>query len=162
MNYEPRLRLIKKELKNLLSSYAIPIQFRNLEETQAKEIELTASAINKLFPNDSNQQMIEGAFSRAELKIKSTHMSRTWPKASHICAAIRQSMASEDDLPSVAPGWKPDTKKIHAARIKNGENVSEFYVHGKMAEELLREGLVTESDLQSYRDYLAVEKIDNK
>ena len=162
MNYEPRLQLIKKELKNLLSSYAIPIQFRNLEEAQAKEIALTASAINKLFPNDSNQQMIEGAFNRAELKIKTTHMSRTWPKASDICAAIRQSMAVEDDLPSVAPGWKPDPKKIHADRIKRGEDVSEHYIYGRMAKELLREGLVTESDLQPYRDYLAVEKIDNR
>ena len=44
--------------------------------------------------------------------------------------------------------------------LKKGEPVGEFYIRGKMADELVSDGLVTEEDLQPYKEYLAVEKID--
>lgn len=160
MKYEYRLTLIKEQLKKLLSSYAIPIQFRNLEDAQENEIGIISKAINNLFANDANKELIEGTFSRAELKIKAAHMSRTWPKGSDICAALRHSMTTAEDLPSVSPNWHPDPKIINAQRIKKGEPVGEFYIRGKMADELIRDGLVTEHDLQPYKEYLAVEKID--
>ena len=160
MNYGYRINLIKKELENLLSSYSIPMHLRHDEDVKAKEIEIISKALNQLFPNDCNQEVISGAFERAELKIKAAHMSRSWPKASDIATAIKVSIASDSDASGVSATWYPDPKKIHADRIKRGERVSEFYINGKMADELIQEGLVTEYDLQPYREYLAMEKID--
>mgnify|MGYP006244420019 FL=1 len=87
-------------------------------------------------------------------------MSRTWPKGADIVTAIKHSIATASDLPSVSPNWHPDPKIINAERIKKGEPVGEFYIRGKMADELVRDGLVTEHNLQPYKEYLAVEKID--
>ena len=160
MKYDYRIELIKKELENILSSYAVPIHIRHDEDAKQNEIKIIAKAVNQIFPSDSTREVIEGAFSRAELKIKAAHMSRTWPKGADIVTAIKHSIATASDLPSVSANWHPDPKKIHAERIKKGEGVSEFYIYGRMADELLRDGLVTEHDLQRYKDYLAVEKLD--
>ena len=56
-------------------------------------------------------------------------------------------------------GWHPEPKIINAKGLK-GEPVGEYYVTGNMADELVHEGLVTEEDLQPYKEYLAVEKLD--
>ena len=160
MNYEYRIQLVKKELENILSSYAVPVHMRHDENAKQNEIKIIAKAVNQIFPSDTTREVIEGAFSRAELKIKAAHMSRTWPKGADIVTAIKHSIATASDLPSVSPNWHPDPKIINAERIKKGEPVGEFYIRGKMADELVRDGLVTEHDLQPYKEYLAVEKID--
>jgi len=160
MNYGYRINLIKKELENLLSSYSIPMHLRHDEDVKAKEIEIISKALNQLFPNDCNQEIISGAFERAELKIKAAHMSRSWPKASDIATAIKVSIASDSEASGVSATWYPDPKVINANRIKRGEPVSEFYINGKLGEELINDGLITEHDLQPYKEYLAVEKID--
>ena len=160
MNYDYRIQLVKKELENILSSYAVPVHIRHDEDAKQNEIKIIAKAVNQIFPSDTTREVIEGAFSRAELKIKAAHMSRTWPKGADIVTAIKHSIATASDLPSVSPNWHPDPKIINAQRIKKGEPVGEFYIHGKMADELIRDGLVTEHDLQPYKEYLAVEKID--
>ena len=160
MNYDYRIQLVKKELENILSSYAVPVHIRHDEDAKQNEIKIIAKAINQIFPSDTTKEVIEGAFSRAELKIKAAHMSRTWPKGSDICTALKHSMATAEDLPSVSPNWYPDPKIINAQRIKKGEPVGEFYIRGKMADELIRDGLVTEHDLQPYKEYLSLEKLD--
>ena len=160
MNYDYRIQLVKKELENILSSYAVPVHFRKDEDVKQNEIKIIAKAVNKIFPSDATREVIEGAFSRAEIQIKATHMTRTWPKGADIVTAIQYSLARADHVPHVSISWHPDPKIINAQRIKKGEPVGEFYIRGKMADELVRDGLVTEHDLQPYKEYLAVEKID--
>jgi hypothetical protein len=160
MKYDYRIELVKKELENILSSYAVPVHMRHDEAAKQSEIKVIAKAVNQIFPSDTTREVIEGAFSRAELKIKAAHMSRTWPKGADIVTAIQYSLARADYLPHVSTNWHPDPKIINAQRIKKGEPVGEFYIYGKMADELIRDGLVTEHDLQPYKEYLAVEKID--
>lgn len=160
MNYDYRIQLVKKELENILSSYAVPVHIRHDEDAKQNEIKIIAKAVNQIFPSDTTREVIEGAFSRAELKIKAAHMSRTWPKGADIVTAIKHSIATVSELPSRYANWHPDPAIINAQRIKKGEPVGEFYIYGKMADELIRCGLITEQDLQPYKEYLAVEKID--
>lgn len=160
MDYDYRLQIIKMQLNNLFSSYAVPVQFRNVPDWKDNEVKIIARTVNQLFPNDATREMIEGTFGRAELKIKAAHKSRTMPSGADIATAIKHSIAVTDDLPSVSPDWLPDANIINANRIKRGEPVSEYYVTGNKADELVHEGLITERDLQPYREYLAVEKLD--
>ena len=160
MDYDYRLQMMKMQLNNLFSNYAVPVQCRGIDDWKENEIKIIAKTVNLLFPNDVTREMIEGAFSRAELKIKAAHKSRTMPSGADIAAALKHSIAVTDDLPSVSPDWMPDAKTINASRIKRGEPVSEHYITGNKADELVREGLITERDLQPYREYLAVEKLD--
>ena len=50
--------------------------------------------------------------------------------------------------------YQPDPYKINAGRIKRGEPVDEHYINGTEARKLLNKGLVTEADLQPYKEAL--------
>ena len=50
--------------------------------------------------------------------------------------------------------YEPDPYKINAGRIKRGEPVGEHYINGTEAMKLLNKGLVTEADLQPYKEAL--------
>ena len=98
---------------------------------------------------------IRGTMDRAMLKLKEAHKSRTWPTAADISAAVSKSMsASKSSLPSGNATWKPDSLEINAKRIKAGEPVGQMYIQGKLAERMLRDGLVTEEQLAPYLVYI--------
>ena len=65
MDYDYRLQIIKMQLNNLFSSYAVPVQFRNVPDWKDNEVKIIARTVNQLFPNDATREMIEGTFSRA-------------------------------------------------------------------------------------------------
>tara|TARA_R100001369_G_scaffold25667_1_gene46681 strand:+ start:445 stop:936 length:492 start_codon:yes stop_codon:yes gene_type:complete len=158
MKHDYRINLIKKELESLLSSYSVPLHLRNDPGAKEKEVEIIVKAINQFYPNDTNQEVISGSFERAELKIKASQMSRTWPKAADIVSAIKKSTVNDSVMTTKSADWFPDPSVIHAKRIKNGEPVSENYILGKLAEELIKNGLVTGEDLKPYRNALSSKK----
>ena len=96
----------------------MPVHIRNNEEAKQHEIKIIAKAVNKIFPSDITRESIEGAFSRAEIQIKATHMTRTWPKGADIVTAIQYSLARADYVPHVSISWHPEPKIINAQRIK--------------------------------------------
>ena len=49
-------------------------------------------------------------------------------------------------------GWKLNTHKVMANRIKNGENVGHYWLEGKLKQELLDMTDITEEDFKKYLD----------
>jgi hypothetical protein len=84
---------------------------------------------------------------------------RTWPTAKEISKAAkdiapRRPEFNELVYPMTSEGYKPDTFKINAARIKNYQPVCEKYIVGSEADHMIRKGYIDETDLQPYKEYL--------
>jgi hypothetical protein len=158
MTYDERIFVLIGELAKILEGYATPkhLNTRAKEEDEARNI---VRMLNQKFPNDTTEDHIRGTMDRAMLKLKEAHKSRTWPTAADISAAVSKSMTSASTRTVSGGPWKPDTLKINAARIKNGEPVSETYIRGTMAQKLLDLGMITEAHLQPYLEYLSHNKV---
>ena len=154
MTYEERTRVILSELIKMMQGYATP-KHLNTQAKQEDEARNIVRMLNQKFPNDTTEDHIRGTMDRAMLKLKEAHKSRTWPTAADISAAVSKSMStSKSSLPSGNATWKPDSLEINAKRIKAGEPVGQMYIQGKMAERMVREGLVTEDELAPYLVYI--------
>ena len=161
MNYEQRIRLILGELIKMMEGYAEPkhLNTRKKQEDEARNI---VRMLNQKFPSNATEDHIRGTMDRALLKLKETHKSRTWPTAADISKAVTTSMTTSFKGVEAGKPWKPDTLEINAARIKNGEPVSETYIRGTMAQKLLDLGMITEAHLQPYLEYLSHNKVLDK
>jgi hypothetical protein len=154
MTYEERTRVILSELIKMMQGYATP-KHLNTQAKQEDEARNIVRMLNQKFPNDTTEDHIRGTMDRAMLKLKEAHKSRTWPTAADISAAVSKSMStSKSSLPSGNATWKPDSLEINAKRIKAGEPVGQMYIQGKLAERMVREGLVTEDELAPYLVYI--------
>lgn len=154
MKYEERFAIIMGELLKMLEGYATP-KHLNTDKKHRDELHNIARMLNLKFPNDTTEDHIVGTMDRAMLKLKEAHKSRTWPTAAEISAAVSKSMTtSKSSLPSGNATWKPDSLEINAKRIKAGEPVGQMYIQGKLAERMVREGLVTEEQLAPYLVYI--------
>ena len=154
MTYDERTRVILSELIKMMQGYATPkhLDTRAKEEEEARNI---VRMLNQKFPNDTTEDHIRGTLDRAMLKLKEAHKSRTWPTAADISSAVSKSMStSKSSLPSGNATWKPDSLEINAKRIKAGEPVGQMYIQGKLAERMVRDGLVTEDELAPYLVYI--------
>ena len=154
MTYVERTRVILSELIKMMQGYATP-KHLNTQAKQEDEARNIVRMLNQKFPNDTTEDHIRGTMDRAMLKLKEAHKSRTWPTAADISAAVSKSMStSKSSLPSGNATWKPDSLEINAKRIKAGEPVGQMYIQGKLAERMVRDGLVTEDELAPYLVYI--------
>ena len=154
MTYDERIFVLIGELAKILEGYATPkhLNTRQKEEDEARNI---VRMLNQKFPNDTTEDHIRGTMDRAMLKLKEAHKSRTWPTAAAISAAVSKSMSTaKSSLPKSNGTWKPDSLEINAKRIKAGEPVGQMYIQGKLAERMVRDGLVTEEELAPYLVYI--------
>ena len=158
MTYDERIFVLIGELAKILDGYATPkhLDTRAKEEQEVRNI---VRMINQKFPNDTTQEHLRGTMDRAMLKLKEAHKSRTWPTAADISAAVSKSMsAAKSSLPNGNGTWKPNSLEINAKRIRAGEPVGQMYIQGKLAERMVRDGLVTEEELAPYLVYLDANK----
>ena len=154
MTYDERIFVLIGELAKILEGYATPkhLNTRQKEEDEARNI---VRMLNQKFPNDTTEDHIRGTMDRAMLKLKEAHKSRTWPTAADISAAVSKSMSTaKSSLPKGDATWKPNSLEINAKRIKAGEPVGQMYIQGKLAERMVRDGLVTEEQLAPYLVYI--------
>ena len=82
--------------------------------------------------------------------------SRTWPTAKEISKAAKDIAPKRPEIrdDTQPKGYEPNELKINAKRIQNKEEVGENYILGTMADQMVRTGLVTQEQLQPYREYL--------
>lgn len=154
MTYDDRFTVILGELIKMMEGYAEP-RHLNTQKKKEDEVRNIVRMLNQKFPNDTTEDHIRGTMDRATLKLKEAHKSRTWPTAADISAAVSKSMStSKSSLPSGSATWKPDSLEINAKRIKAGEPVGQMYIQGKLAERMVRDGLVTEDELAPYLVYI--------
>lgn len=81
---------------------------------------------------------------------------RTWPTAKEISKAAKDIAPKRPEIIDYTQQnkYEVDDLKINAQRINRGEAVAESYITGTYAEQMVRKGLVTQEQLQPYREYL--------
>ena len=81
---------------------------------------------------------------------------RTWPTAKEISKAAKYIAPKRPEIIDYTQQekYQPDELKINADRINRREKVGENYIFGTMADQMVRTGLVTQEQLQPYREYL--------
>lgn len=89
--------------------------------------------------------------------IQENATTRTWPTIKEMSEAARAVAPKRPDFLDLTGDDKftLDANAINAKRIKAHEPVSDFYVTGKGAKDLVRLGLINDDDLNPYRYYLS-------
>ena len=144
------------ELKNrtmkMLARLNAPRAVTGNPEAAKSEAEFLCKRINGLAPT---RQFTEW-FDDFEEALLGNLETRSWPTAKQIGDAAKQIAPKRPHLRDLTQesGYTPDPLKINANRIQMGEPVDEKYINGVLAETLVNKGLVTDGQLQPYREYL--------
>jgi hypothetical protein len=138
---------IAERLSNWLDRYAVPMHLRDKPEATQAEAESLARVLSKFAPKTDYVPFLNQVFDEVDLLMKT----RAWPTVSEIgaaCSNIRKSTrlaqprADDLDMRPVA---------IAARRMKRGEPISEAYLWGICAVELIAERLVEKATMDRYR-----------
>lgn len=142
------------ELKNrtmkMLARLNAPRAVTGNPEAAKSEAEFLCSEIVKLAPYS---QYIEWFNDIQETVLRNLE-TRSWPTAKEISKAAKEIAPKRPQLRDLTQesGYTPDPLKINANRIQMGQGVDEKYINGSQAQLLVNKGLVTEDQLQPYRE----------
>lgn len=148
-----RNSFLREKLSGFLQRLNPPRAMQSNEQAQKDEILDLYNRIVKLAPSkgysDWWKDFTEHLLSNA--------IARTWPTLKEMNEAAKAIAPKRPDFVDLTGDDKftLDANAINAKRIKAHEPVSDFYVTGKGAKDLVRLGLITDDDLNPYREYLA-------
>jgi len=144
------------ELRNntmkLLARLNAPRAVQGNTDALKTEAQFLVDKVIKLAPT---RQYTEW-FSDFEEALLGNLETRTWPTAKQIGQAAKEIAPKRPEFrdDTQQKGYQPDELKINAKRIQNREDVGENYILGTMADQMVRLGLVSEDQLQPYKEYL--------
>ena len=144
------------ELRNntmkLLARLNAPRAVQGNTDALKTEAQFLVDRVIKLAPTRKYTEWF-GDFEEALLTNLET---RTWPTAKQISQAAKEIAPKRPEFrdETQQDAYQPDDLKINAKRINDKLGVCESYVFGKRADQMVRAGLVTEQQLQPYREYL--------
>ena len=142
------------ELKNrtmkMLARLNAPRAVTGNPEAAKSEAEFLCKRINGLAPTRQYSEW----FDDCEETLLGNLETRSWPTAKEISKAAKEIAPKRPQLIDLTQesGYKPDPLKINANRIQMGQPVDEKYITGSEAQILVNKGLVTEDQLQPYRE----------
>lgn len=151
MHYQDRIRTAASIVTDFLRQYQRPSHLDNdaaLREISAIAEEVNALALTSLSPEEFKARIIEAC-----RHIRQTYTQRAWPMPAHFIKAMEAvtAKASKNAVPDANVTSFGSAIQIAAKRIVEGEPVGESWLYGKMALQLLSEGLVSQADIDRYR-----------
>ena len=155
MKYEERKKIVAKWLFDFLKRYEAPPHLD--KEASKEEMLLMVEDINSECPN-TNMSGLNLLLEEVSKYVRKNQSSRRWPTINMFVKALRENREKikiEDLDVKVNDNFVLDPLKINARRIKSKDprGVHDYYIIGKGAEELLKNNLVTEADLEPFRKY---------
>ena len=148
MTFEQRVRVIKAWIKrDILTRFNPP---NGLDPVIA--IEDVVKAVNGKLPSNLEPHVFNLGLERITADILGKSKTRSLPAASifqQSALTVAQSLY-EPRTEAVGQSDTPTYMTVAAARIRAGNPVGEFYIHGNGAEELIGLGLVTREDITHY------------
>ena len=117
---------------------------------------LMVEDINSEIPNDMNEGGLKHVLERLGAFIRKNQTTRKWPTISLFVKGVKDSKGYvvEDHMAIAMDKQWNDPLVINAKRINNHEAVSEWYITGKGANQMLERGLVTYDQLKPYQKSL--------
>lgn len=156
-----RTEFLTNRVSSLLSRFSPPRAIANNEEAKSDEVQIIMEAVNRFAPSKG----YEDWWPKFERELLENHETRSWPLLSELKKAagkIRGPQKHFTDITGDNAEFCP--YKANAARMNNGQPVSEFYLYGREAVELKRRGLVQDDifDRQKRSYYYHLEKVYGK
>lgn len=152
LGYEERKRIVGAWLVQFLKRYEVPASFDKLRAQD--EMVFMVEDINSEIPNGMSESAVDTLLERVAQYTRKNTASRTWPTIKTFIKGVHDSadkVRLADVDPELARPVDFDADLINAGRIKRGEPVGDWYIHGNGAKHLLDKGLVTNADLDKYK-----------
>ena len=151
LGYEDRKRLVGAWLVSFLKRYEVPASFDKLRAQD--EMVFMVEDINSEIPNGLSESAVNTLLERVAQYTRKNTASRTWPTIKTFIKGVHDSadkVRLADVDPDLARPVDFDASLINAGRIKRGEPVSDWYIYGTGAKQLLDKGPVTQADINKY------------
>lgn len=154
MNYETRITIARDWVANLIARYERPA---HLAHDKAKlELADMAEDANATIPARLTPEQFRSTLDKAARTIRAKNRTRSWPTIALVCQAIRENLPppeTHDQANNAPASLNPDKSlTINANRIKQGLPVSDSYLWGRLAHELLKATDITQDQINSYRN----------
>lgn len=141
---------IAQHFRRWIARYSPPQHVKDKPEIMQDEIDAMMTALLRRTPRVDYMPFVHQVLDRLDF----TSKTRVWPTVFEISTAC--SAIGRESPVAIDVGQKPDPElgplRAAASRIKAGEAVQDFYLYGPKALRLVREGHVTEGDLNRYRE----------
>ena len=152
MDYDGRKRIIANCLLDFLKRYEAPSHLD--KDASREEMLLMVEDINSECPT-ANESGLKWLLDEAAKYVRKNQVSRRWPTINMFVKGIKENRDKiKKDLLETSEEFSTQLNvfKINAQRIKKKEPVDEQYVFGKYAEFLIEKNLISETDLEPYRN----------
>ena len=146
--------LITTRFNDWLERYAAPAHLRDKPEAAQREANALLAAALQHAPETRAADWIAALC--AELDRTAT--TRCWPTVREIETAAGKAHLAPGPREQVTGDWSLDDAAITARRIRNREPFAENHLHGRIADEMLRRGLITSAELAELRRIVAARK----
>lgn len=159
LNYEGRKHIIAMWLKDFLARFEVPKAYDKIKARE--EMVFMVEDINSELPSKMNENYLKSVLGNMAQHIRKNNISRTWPTIKNFMTAIKEIERPEPEMASDLSEFSLAPLAINAKRIKLREPVADYYIIGSGAKQLLEQGLVSEVDIEAYRnglDMIAISK----
>ena len=146
--------LVTSRFNDWLERYAAPTHLRDKPEAAQREANTLLTAVLRHAPETRAADWISALC--AELDRTAT--TRCWPTVREIESAASKAHLALGQREPVQSDWRIDDAAITARRIRNREPFAESHLHGRIADEMLRRGLITSAELAELRRLVATRK----
>jgi len=136
----------------LLRRYRAPEHLS--DDAMRDEVNLLVEDINRLIPNAQTESDLQLLFAQINSAIRRRHGAQGWPPAKIFIAATEDAVAEAaiKKAASAPVGASSlDPYQITSAKMRAGEPVSEGYLWGREAVQLIARGLIDQTTMESYR-----------
>jgi len=156
LTYDQRKRAVFEFLYSkdggLLRRYRAPEHLS--DDAMRDEVNLLVEDINGLIPNEQTESDLRLLFPKINSAIRRRHGAQGWPPAKIFIAATEDAVAeaAKKKAASAPAGSSSlDPYEITSAKMRAGEPVSEGYLWGREAVQLIAGGLIDQTTMESYR-----------
>ena len=156
LTYEQRKRAVFEFLYRkdggLLRRYRAPEHLS--DDAMRDEVNQLVEDINQLIPNEQTESDLRLLFPEINSAIRRRHGAQGWPPAKIFIAATEDAVAEAAkkkaaSAPAGASSFDP--YEITSAKMRAGEPVSEGYIWGREAVQLIARGLIDQGTMETYR-----------
>jgi len=137
-----------------LERYAAPTHLRDKPEAAQREANALLAAALRHAPETRAAEWIAALC----VELDRTATTRCWPTVREIEIAAGQAHLALGPREQVAGDWSLDDAAITARRIRNRAPFAENHLRGRIADEMLRRGLITSAEFAELRTIVAAQK----
>ena len=145
LDFPTRVAVITQGITRFLRQYRQPEHLT--DETALAVVRTIAEAVNARISSSLSREGLAEMVDKMCREVAVSYRGKDWPNAANFVAAIPK----RDPAQAVEGEWKLRPVSVMAKRIMAGEPVGDGWIWGALAVDLLRQGEISDGDLEPYR-----------